>query len=299
MHTMSYRTRSILGAAAVLAVGAVSAMSFGAGDLSSAGLVVLNTSADGALSMTGSSAIHIPAATVYVNSSSRNAVRTVGNAVLDTPELKIVGQANFGGQSSCTGAVHRVNMPFADPLNPFAVPSPGGMTDRGRINANSNSALTLQPGRYSGGIVVTGNAALTLQPGLYLIDNGLDIRSGSVNGTGVTIIVTSGSFKIAGTSALRLSPPREGSMAGLVMAMAPTNSQAMMLTGGSEVDISGTIYAKASTLTLRGNSTLTNQGPTMGDLVIADKVELVGTGSIKIGHPMMPAVQLPAQPIFD
>lgn len=296
---MGYRTKSLLAAVSAAALGTMGVASFGAGDLSSAGLVVLNTSADGALSMSGSSAIHVPAATVYVNSSSRNAVRTVGNAVLDTPELKIVGQANFGGQSSCTGAVHRVGIPFADPLNPFAVPSAGGMTDRGRVNISANSAVTLQPGRYSGGIVVTGNATLTLQPGLYLVENGLDIRSGSVSGAGVTIIVTSGSFGIAGTSSLRLSPPREGSMSGLVLAMAPTNTQPMSLAGGSEVDISGTIYARASLLTLRGNSTLSNQGPMMGDLVIADKVELVGTGAIKIGHPMMPAVQLPVQPIFD
>lgn len=296
---MGYRTKSLLAAVSALALGTMGVASFGAGDLSSAGLVVLNETADAALSMSGSSEIHVPAATVYVNSSSRNAVRTVGTAILDTPELKIVGQANFGGQSACTGAVHRVTMPFADPLSPFAVPSAEGMTDRGRINISSNSAVTLQPGRYSGGIVVTGNATLSLQPGLYLVEQGLDIRSGSVSGTGVTIIVTSGSFRIAGTSGLRLSPPREGPRAGLVLAMAPTNREQMTLAGGSEVDISGTVYAKGSLLSLRGNSTLSNQGPTMGDLVIADKVELVGTGAIKIGHPMMPAVQLPAQPTFD
>jgi hypothetical protein len=37
----------------------------------------------------------------------------------------------------------------------------------------------------------------------------------------------------------------------------------------------------------------------MGDLVVAKRVALTGTGSIRIGHPLSPALQLPTQPLYD
>jgi hypothetical protein len=40
-------------------------------------------------------------------------------------------------------------------------------------------------------------------------------------------------------------------------------------------------------------------GPQMGDLVVANKVTLAGTSVIKIGHPLAPALDLPALPLFD
>lgn len=292
---MTRRTIAALGMTSLLTLGSPSP----AGDVSSAGLVVLNLTADDALSMTGNSSIRVPAAAVYVNSNSERAVRTVGTATLDTPEMYIVGVPSFGGSSGCTGTVKRSSAPYVDPYNPFAIPSYAGMVDRGGVSIRSNSSMTLQPGRYSGGILVTGQANLTFSPGVYLVENGLDIRSGSVNGSGVTIIVMSGIFKISGTSQLRLTPPATGMTAGITLAMSPENESEMTLVGGSEVDIHGSIYARKSLLTLTGNSSVSTQGPTMGDLVVADRVRLTGTGAIKIGHQAMPAVKLPNVPTFD
>src|SRR5436309_2560026 len=101
--TMRLSTRTVTTALSLLIL---SGSAFGGG-MTGSGLVVLDTSASGALSMTGNSEVDIPAAAVYVNSSSSTAVRTTGNATLRTPDLYVAGGTSFTGQSGCTGTVHR------------------------------------------------------------------------------------------------------------------------------------------------------------------------------------------------
>lgn len=270
------------------------------GGQGSSGLVVLNTSADGALSMTGNSKVLIPTKAVYVNSASTQAVKTVGTALLDVPNMYIVGGAAFGGQSKCTGTVTQSATAYADPLATFAFPASTGLADLGAKSFKGSSPVTLSPGYYSGGISVTGNAAITLSPGVYVIGgSGLKVTSGSIAGEGVTLIVQSGELNIAGTSTLKLSPPTSGNTAGVVIAQPKANTHDMSLAGGSGVTISGSIYVPAGLLSLVGNSVVEGEGPQMGDLVVANKVSLKGTGSIRIGGPGVPAITLPKDSLFD
>jgi|CXWL01.1.fsa_nt_gi hypothetical protein len=268
-------------------------------DVTSAGLVVLNQTANGALSMTGNSLIEVPSAAVYVNSASVQAVQTVGTALLSTPDLFIVGQASFGGKSSCSGTVHQAAASYVNPLQGFAAPSSAGLPSFDIDTINSNAVVTLQPGRYTDELRVTGNATITFAPGVYYFEDGLRITAGSVSGVGVTLILVHGSLEISGTSSLSLSPPSSGITAGMVMAVDSDNCNGITLAGGSTVNISGTIYAPSSLVTLTGNSSIVGQGPIMGDLVVADRVRLTGTGSVKIGHPGNPAIVLPTMPLYD
>lgn len=271
-----------------------------AGGTSGCGLVVLNHSAGGALTMTGNSTVDIPTQAVYVNSSASNAVKTTGNATLMTPDLYVVGGTSFGGNSGCTGVVHQSVAPFADPLAGVMFPSASGAADLGSKSINGNAGVTLGPGYYSGGISVAGNSTVTLSPGVYLIGGGgLSITSGNIHGEGVCLVMLHGNLSIAGCSSLVLSPPASGNMAGVVIAQPSSNGSSMSLAGGSEVNITGSIYAPGALLTLTGNSSLQGIGPLMGDLVDADRVKLTGTGAVKIGRPAMPAVSLPTMPLFD
>ena len=264
-----------------------------------AGLVVLNPTASGALSITGNSSIQVPAAAVYVNSNSSTAVRTVGAARLDCPDLYIVGTPSFGGNSGCSGTVHRALVPFANPLQTFSIPSREGVADRGGVNIRRNDTVTLQPGRYTGNVSVTGNARITLSPGVYFFEAGLSITAGTVSGQGVTIIMITGALNLAGTSSLLLSPPTQGMTANVVITSAPNNTSGMSLAGGSEVVVTGTIYSPAALLTLTGNSQIVGQGPLMGDLVVTDRIQLTGTGSVRIGQAAAAPIALPTQPLFD
>lgn len=263
------------------------------------GLVVLNTTANAALSMTGNSTVRIPARAVYVNSNSRSAVRTVGNATLDAPNLFVVGETSFGGHSGCTGSTTTHCVPYADPLSGVRIPTSTGLTDQGSVSITGGGSRVLSPGYYSHGISVTGNSSVTFSPGVYVINGDLRITSGTITGQGVCIVMLGGSLSIAGTSGLTLSPPTSGDLANVVIAQPRSNTTGMSLSGGSGVNIAGSIYAPGANITLTGNSTLEGEGPQMGDLVVADTVTMTGTSLIKIGRPTYQAIIPPQMPLYD
>lgn len=282
----------------VFVAGMVASAGTAMGQFSASGLVVLDPSAPGALSMVGNSDITIPARAVYVNSSSNTAVSTTGNALLDAPNLYVVGHASFGGHSRCTGHVTENAVGYSDPLVATAFPSAQGMSDHAALTIRSGT-VTIQPGYYSHGISITGNATVTFAPGVFLIGGtGLRVTAGSITGNGVSFVMLAGSLSIAGSSSLTLTPPTSGPMAGVVIGQPRTNTTGMSLAGGSEVNISGAIYAPGATLSLVGNS-LINGGSKMGDVVVANRVSLAGTGAIRIGNPLAPPLELPSLPLFD
>jgi hypothetical protein len=285
--------------AALGGFGALTAAAMGS-SVTGCGLVVLNQSASGALTMTGNATVNIPTQAVYVNSSSTTAVRTVGNATLITPDLYVVGGASFSGRSGCTGVTHLSVAPYADPLAGLAMPSVSGMPDLGGRSISGNSSVTLSPGYYSQGISISGSASVVFEPGMYLLGGqGLRITSGSVQGEGVCFVMMSGTLSIAGCSSLSLSAPTGGSMANVVICQPASNTSGLSLSGGSTTVITGSIYAPGALITLSGTSTLEGDGPLMGDLVTADRVTIVGNGQVRIGRPGMQAISLPTMPLYD
>ena len=212
------------------------------------GLVVLNQTASGALRMTGNSEVRVPAHSVYVNSSSQTAVTTVGQAILDTPHLYIVGAANFtaGSGSHCTGTVVTGGAPYQNPCSGFMYPSPMYMEDRGGRSITGGGNVTLLPGYYSGGISVTGNSTVTFSPGNYVIaGNGLKVTSGAISGQGVHVCVMQGSFDIAGASSFNFSPQLSGHQAGVTFSQPAMNTAMLKFAGGSTTTVYGTLRPRS------------------------------------------------------
>lgn len=284
--------------ALIFCVGTLSSAAF-AGSSDGSGVIVLDNHEEGALRMTGNAAIRVPARAVYVNSDSSNAIRTVGTAVLDTPNLFSCGGWSFGGNSGCTGITTRTTVPCDDPCSGMRFPSTAGMTPAAQLKLTGGS-VNLSPGYYANGIDVSGNTNLTLAAGVYIVGgSGLKVTSGSIHGDGVTIVMMGGSLSIAGCSTLQLSPPTSGDTTGVVIAQPSSNTSEMSLAGGGEVNIAGTIYTPGTRLTLTGNSAIEGQGPQMGDLVVTKRLSLTGTSVIKIGQPMAAAILPPLPPLFD
>ncbi len=264
------------------------------------GLVVLHQTASGALSLTGQSSVRVPAHSVYVNSSSQSAVTTVGAAIIDTPNLYLVGGANFTGGSGCTGTVVSGGAPYQNPCSGFMFPNLFEMEDRGGRSISGGSNVELEPGYYSGGITVSGNSNVLFKPGNYVIAGaGLKVTSGALSGNGVHITMMAGGFDIAGASTFVFTPPLTGYQAGMVFAQPNFNTTMMKFSGNSGTTIYGTIYAPKATVRLVGTSSVEGEGPQMGDLVVADKIELTGTSLIKIGRENLQAIVLPKLPLFD
>jgi hypothetical protein len=286
-------------ATALFSIAALAGTVVAATDLSGSGVVVLDTSCESALSMVGNSTVQIPARAVYVNSSHSRAVTTSGSAVLDCPNLYIVGGAQFTGGSMCTGAVTQSCNSYQNPLATLSCAATTGAEPLGSRSI-SGGTVELSPGYYDGGISVTGNANVTFSPGIYLIGgSGLKITAGTIVGNNVCFMILSGEMKVAGASSVSMSPPASGGYAGMVIMQSSSNTTEMNLRGGSEINITGTIYAPEAKVNLVGNGSVEGQGPQMGDLMVSKRLSLAGTGTIKIGRPTSQAIQLPKLPLAD
>lgn len=261
------------------------------------GLVVLDQTGSAALSMVGSAEVEIPARAVYVNSSHKQAVSTTGTAILDAPFLYVVGGTRFNGQSRCTGEIINSVAPYSDPCSGTLNPSTAGMEVR--VTPPLSGDVTMSPGYYPAGFNMTSSANVTFLPGVYVFGNGFTVKGGSVSGEGVCFIVPSGAFDLGGNGAISLAPSYTGPYANMVLFQPSSNTNEMKLSGGSNLHLTGTIYTPGATLRMVGSSEAVGEGPLMGDIVVAKRVDLRGTSLIKIGRPGSPPIQLPPMAVYD
>lgn len=100
-----------------------------------------------------------------------------------------------------------------DPLASVTSPAYSSCTSTNTsIGSSGNSVTTtISPGTYCGGLTVT-NSTVTLSPGLYIITGGMTLNKATLNGTGVTLFLTSstgasgyGKFSATNSSTLNLS----------------------------------------------------------------------------------------------
>jgi len=283
----------------VVAVAALSASVLGSAATSLSGIVVLDPSAQAALTLSGSSMVQCPAA--YVCSSDKKSVTGSGSALIDTPSLCTFGGCSFSGSSRCTGTTTHTPAPYADPLAGLKIPTSAGVKDLGTIAVKGGSK-TIQPGYYSGGISVSGGAKVTFAPGVYFVGGkGLSVSSSSISGQGVCIVMLSGGVAFSGGTTATLTPPTTGAMAGVVIAQPVTNTSKMALSGGTGISIGGAIYAPGAHADLSGSSSVQGKGPQFGDSVVFQTLTLSGSGLIKIGGQTTQQwiAPLPVMPLFD
>ncbi len=221
-------------------------------------IIVLDPTASGALSASGSARIQIPGV-IYVDSSSSSALSASGTAQIKAAAIDVHGNVQKSGSASLTPKPITGATILADPLGALALPIKVGMQNRGSERLSGNSAATIQPGIYTQ-IAVSGNAKLTLSSGVYIMEGGGFSVSGnaSVNGSGVMIVNAGskypspggsyGTIMLSGTGTYNLSPMSTGMYAGMVLFQPHDNSSTLSI-GGNASGITGVIYAPDAKLT--------------------------------------------------
>jgi len=265
------------------------------------GMIVLDSTAtNGTLTLSGSARAQVPA--IYVNSSASQATRCSGSAVIDSYSFKTVGGASLWSPSACTCAVSHIPVPVSDPCSGLSLPTADPSHDLNALSF-SGGTRTASPGYYSHGITAGGGASVTFSPGLYVLGgNGLVVSgASSISGDGVSfMIVGNGKVNISGGSTAHLTPMSSGPMAGVVIAQYAMDTQSMTISGGSGMFIGGTIYAPGAQLTISGSSQVIGDGPQIGDMVVAKRVTVSGSGLIKIGGQQHSQVVMPPNaPLAD
>jgi Flp pilus assembly protein TadG len=279
-------------------------------------VLALDSSASGAITMSGGASVGAPNCTVAANSSSATAGNFSGGATLTTKNFNVVGNYSVSGGATVSATTIKTGAPAtADPYASLAVPSytvcnstpfslSGGTgtaptTDCGAISVSGGGHLTMNPGTYSS-ITVSGGSTLTMNSGIYVIygSGGFNLSGGTTtNASGVSIVLTSntgssyGSITISGGATLTLTAPSSGSMQGVAFYVdrnAP-KSGSDSFSGGSSMAITGSIYTPSQQANYSGGSSTASACLQL----IADTVNFSGGSSfgVSCGSLTVPGLQ--------
>ncbi|MEJ1160372.1 TadE/TadG family type IV pilus assembly protein [Prosthecomicrobium sp. N25] len=217
---------------------------------------------------------------VWSNSGTKRSVVFQGSSVSDFDLLCSAGEVVVNGAKTVS-VPGQYCQPLADPLSSYT-PSVPTTCDKTNFKVSSNTDVTLAPGLYCGGIDVTSKANVTLQPGRYFIKNG-DLKitaTGNVTGEGVAMhLVGKATADVSGQKVVRLTAMNYGDMAGKVLSgdRGQTGNLVSKITGGSALDLMGTIYLPSNQLVFTGNAAVTvsplNQ-------LIANTIQVNGTTKV-------------------
>jgi hypothetical protein len=278
------------------------------------GVIVLDGSQAGALTLSGSAVLHV-GGPVQVDSTSATALIESGNATTTASAINVVGgyQASGHATFSPTPTTHAAYE--ADPLMGLAAPSPSAynLMLQGSVNLSGKNSLGIGPGIYTS-ISVSGQASLSLSPGIYVIAGGGLTVSGQATVTGRGVMIynagsnfvnngaaggTFGAISVTGQAVLDLTPMSSGAYAGIVLfqsgyaSQSGVNSRALNLSGQADLPNGGLIYAPAAQVSVSGCAALGNTS--VSTSFIADTLTLSGNAIAQFSASGVAAAYTPAQ----
>ncbi len=271
-------------------------------------LLALDPSAGPALNVSGSGLVNLPNCDADANSSSSKALEVQGgSASLKAQDSYIVGNYSTSGGATFTvsGTLQTDATAIVDPYASRTAPTVGSCgsnptsSSGGGYNGNYNSPstpTTVYPGVYCG--TVTAGGPLTLSPGVYIVEGDFKVQGGSsgdpvlsggvcssptgkpyVNATNATIYITGGNYDMADSSCLSITAPTTGNTAGMAIwidkSVKAGNQQSF--TGGSNVAITGAIYAPTQQVVYSGSSSAASSCTQ----IVADTIEFTGAANLQ------------------
>jgi Flp pilus assembly protein TadG len=249
-------------------------------------VLALDSSADSAIGMGGSTNVNLTNCSVYSDSNSPSALSVSGSAILAAESIGAVGGVSVSSSNVTTAEGVETHLQgLSDPYVDIQMPSFAGCTES---NLTVKATMTIDPGVYCNGIGVNAGAVLTLNPGTYYIDRGsFSVNGGgTVSGAGVTLIFTSSTgnnwatLSINGNAIVNLTATGSGPTAGLVVfgdRNMPVGT-AFKLNGGSSQVFGGAIYLPTGAISYSGGAS-TSSSCTQ---IIGDTVTFTGNSKIAI-----------------
>lgn len=232
-------------------------------------VVVLDQTADGALTQVGPGTLTAPGCNIQVNSDSTRAL-TIATGTVSAKSICVAGEAVGSGADPTPTTGCKL---LADPLINLPEPAPFTCSQTSPLIINSMSPDCT----YSGTVTIGGS--MTLQPGTY------DFRNATVTiSAGATISGSEVFLFLDGTStltmqpgaSLQITPPESGPYAGLSLfqsrsAAATTTSSLGSAAGSVQM---GAIYMPTSTLQIAG--------PAQTGKLITGRLSASGPGTVTV-----------------
>lgn len=211
-----------------------------------------------------------------------------GNIRVDNPhKINVVGTFDDGGSGLVTPEPNE----YADndALRRMIIPDCTDLPDLGSMKINGAGVTIIQPGHYSEITINNPGAIVNMDPGMYCVDGhkGFTGTGGTVNGTGVMIVMEDGPFDLGGGTVVNLSAETNPNAIldaggydwkGMLLFVHPSNPDDITINGDTGTNYTGTIFAPNSLITLNGN------GTTMGvsAQMIGYQIKVTGSADINI-----------------
>jgi hypothetical protein len=296
--------------------GAVTIANGGSLNLSGCDLYDNSTATGSANPWPGTGALVMASTQINQASGTTSSVNIVGDILLSGGGTGLnVTNVNVGGSvvqvsgapvgsgSVHSGGVSPTSDPYAASLGKTsgAWTPPSGSCTTPSTNSWSATTINLSPGLYCN-IVVGQSNRVNLAAGTYYIDSGdFNIGSGTVTGSGVTIVLTSshgsyGNLLVANGATLSLTAPTSGTFSGIAVAQnpnapfqadtlntcssasnAPSGQKVNSFAGGSTSSITGALYFPAQSLCFSNNGQVSASSCTQA---IANKIYITGSAGL-------------------
>jgi hypothetical protein len=276
---------AIWGSGSMSATASATALGGSRTPYSTAAILVLDPSGT-SVTLSGTAALTAVGGSVIVDSSSTSSVLASGTPSITAPTLDLSGGIRYSGSNPNNATVTNTGQTSTpDPLASIPAPSTSGMTvqSNSEIMLSGSTSETLNPGVYNGGISLSGSSSLTLNPGVYYINGGgiTSTGSSSIIGNGVFLYNTgSGAINLSGTGSISLNPMNSGTYAGITVFQNSADTASATMSGGSNINNTGTFYFPGATLTLSGSSGASS----VGAQIIAKNLTISGSAGIKVTY---------------
>jgi hypothetical protein len=228
-----------------------------------------------------------------------------GNVTVTNGGIQVVGTFAQGGSGSVTpspqeGVLH-------EDLRKVPRPDCSDLPDLGAKHINAGEVVKLDPGRYESITFSTPDSEVLLKPGMYCIygDKGFSGNGGNVaidgpeDGPGVMIYLIQGPFDLGGNTFVDIfAEPRDEILVdpsgndwkGMLIYVDPDNGSEVKITGTSNSNYSGTIFAPASDCVIHG----TGDSIGVNAQVICYTVKVAGTALVNITYDQNLGYEVPA-----
>src|SRR5262245_36755721 len=247
-------------------------------------IYALDPTASPGLNVASSSDLLNAGCGIVVDSNAGNALNCGGGGASVTgTTITVTGSCN--GCASCSAPTTATNVPGEpDPLATFPAPSFSNSCDFTNTQVNGVTT-TLGPGVYCNGIKVRPSGNATFLPGTYVINGGGFTVNGhsTISGTGVTFYLTGtnktyGGVSISGDTTGTLSAPTSGPMESMLFFQDRTITANVTnsITGGSTLNLEGTLYFPTEALTFSGGSV----GTVNYTIIVAKTINITGNAMV-------------------
>jgi hypothetical protein len=225
----------------------------------------------------GEATLDITGGGVFVNSNNNQcAFIQKGSGSIrinDQHVINVVGAASIQKPQLLTPGVTVGVVAFSYPP-PFFMPKVGCGEQEAAI---SEDGSTMSPGSWGDEFPPPG--VTHLESGVYCLDAGIKI-TGDIEGHNVVFKVDGGDVHFSGSANIILDAPNSGEYKGLLLFVPMDNKNKVVLNGGADSNIKGTILAPASEIHINGNDSSTG----FHSQIIGYTIDVNGSSNIVIKY---------------